>query len=210
MSRFAQLPRPQFGQRALPDEKAGPVTIARGLHRRAAMLHQADQVLAHLPGPGEALHGVITGRYDLMHLLVCILNRMGAARSARLATLSYNSRNVAEMIALLDGPQPPRLTLLCSAFFRDHNRELWEHTLDEFRQRGQRAAAARSHCKVITLDLASGAKLTLEGSANLRANGNREQFALIHDAALHDWHAAWIDALVTAHEGENDADGESR
>jgi len=48
-----------------------------------------------------------------------------------------------------------------------------------------------------------GSRLAIEGSANLCANGSsREQFALIHDAALHDWHAAWIDALVTQHEGD--------
>jgi hypothetical protein len=52
----------------------------------------------------------------------------------------------------------------------------------------------------------AGAKLSLEGSANLRSNGNREQFALVNDASLHDWHAAWIDDLVARHEGENGGD----
>jgi hypothetical protein len=37
----------------------------------------------------------------------------------------------------------------------------------------------------------------LEGSANLRTNGNREQLLLCHDRALHAWHAQWIDALVS-------------
>jgi hypothetical protein len=173
------------------------------------MLHEAAAVLTHLPAPGEALHALITGRYDLMHLLVCLLDRLGPARHVRIATLSFNARNLMEMLGILDGPTPPRLTLLCSAFFRDHNRELWEETLAEFRDRGQRCAAARTHAKVITLDLASGVKLALEGSANLRSNGNREQFLLVNDAALHDWHAAWIDELVTLHEPENDRDGES-
>jgi hypothetical protein len=50
--------------------------------------------------------------------------------------------------------------------------------------------------------MASGDKLTLEGSANLRTNSNREQFCLIHDPGLHDWHAAWIDSEVARNEGE--------
>jgi len=133
---------------------------------------------------------------------------LGPARSIRLATLSYNARNLAEMLRILDAPNPPRLTLLCSAFFRDHNKELWEETLEAFRDCHQRCAAARTHAKVICLDLTSGAKLTLEGSANLRSNGNREQFVLINDPALHDWHSRWIDDLVTQHEGEAEADGE--
>jgi hypothetical protein len=45
-------------------------------------------------------------------------------------------------------------------------------------------------------------RLSIEGSANLCGNSSgREQFALIHDAGLHDWHAAWIEALITRHEG---------
>jgi hypothetical protein len=53
----------------------------------------------------------------------------------------------------------------------------------------------------------AGGKLALEGSANLRSNGNREQFLLANDAGLHDWHARWIDGLVALHEGERDAGG---
>jgi hypothetical protein len=206
VGRFANLPRPAFARRAGPDEKTTAGTLCRGLARRAAMLREAGAVLTVLPAPGEALHALITGRYDLMHLLVCLLDRLGPARAVRIATLSFNARNLTEMGRILDGPAPPRLTLLCSAFFRDHNRELWAETLQEFRQRGQRCAAARTHAKVITLELTSGAKLSLEGSANLRSNSNREQFALVNDAGLHGWHAAWIDDLVSQHEGENGGD----
>jgi hypothetical protein len=172
------------------------------------MLHEAAGVLTALPEPGEALHSLITGRYDLMHLLVVLLGKVGPARHVRIATLSYNGRNLSEMFHILDGPNPPRLTLLCSCFFRDHNHELWEETIEGFRERGQRAAAARTHAKVITIEAASGVKLALEGSANLRSNGNREQFLLANDASLHDWHAAWIDDLVSKHEPENDQHGE--
>ena len=66
------------------------------------------------------------------------------------------------VFGLLDTHRVKTLTLLCSAFFRDHNTELWEETLEEFRDRGQRAAAARSHAKVVTFAFASGQRLTLE------------------------------------------------
>jgi hypothetical protein len=45
-------------------------------------------------------------------------------------------------------------------------------------------------------------RLVLEGSPNLRTNGNIEQFSLINDHHLHDWHAAWIDDLVSRHESD--------
>lgn len=208
MSRFASLPRPLFNRPATP-ENANTRT-ARALSRRTALLHEADAILTHVPGPGEALHALITGRYNLMHVLLALLSRVGPAKTIRIATLSYNAKNLAEMFALLDGPAPPVLTLLCSAFFRDHNKAVWEETVTGFRQRKNRCAAARSHAKVITLETVTGVKFALEGSANLRSNGNREQFLLCHDAGLHDFHAGWIDQLVSEHEGENEvtADGE--
>jgi len=124
----------------------------------------------------------------------------------RIATLSFNGRNLAEMLTLIDSGRVKTLTLLCSCFFRDHNKELWEETLQEFRGRGQRAAAARSHAKVITLALADGERYVIEASANLRTNSNKEQMAVFRDETLHDWHADWIDAEVTRHEGEGDTD----
>ncbi len=80
---------------------------------------------------------------------------------------------------------------------------MWAQTLNEFRQRGQRAACCHSHAKVVSLAFATGERCSIEGSANLCGNGSgREQFALINHAGLHDWHAGWIDELVTKHEGQ--------
>jgi hypothetical protein len=194
-------PRLTFGRQPTTDAFPTPI-LGKAAARRTAMLGQAAQVLAVLPGPGETLHALITGRYDLMHLITALVTRLGDVESVRIATLSYNGRNLAEMVALLDSEAVKTLTLLCSAFFRDHNKELWEETLKDFRERGQWAAAARTHAKVVTVATAGGRRLTLEGSANLRTNSNLEQFSLTEDAALHDWSAAWIDDLVTRHEGE--------
>ena len=208
MSRFAALPRPLFGLRQHADERAGPTAVVvRGSARRHAMLAEANGVLGVLPAPGESVHVLMTGRFDLLLVVPLLLDRYGRAEHVRLATLSFNARNLTEIVRLLDDDRTGRLTLLCSCFFRDHNSELWEEAVEEVRGRGHRLAAGRSHAKVITLDFASGHKLVLEGSANLRTNSNREQLALIADAGLHDWHGQWIDDLVSQHEG--DADGEA-
>ncbi|MCI0639271.1 MAG: hypothetical protein L0Y70_09355 [Gemmataceae bacterium] len=79
---------------------------------------------------------------------------------------------------------------MCSEFFREHNPDIFAEVLEALP--GQRIAAGRNHCKVVCID-ADGGKFAMEGSANLRTNSNREQFVLVNDAALHDWHAAWID-----------------
>jgi hypothetical protein len=200
---FGAGPRVSFGGRPTGDGLPAP-HVSKAPARRTAQLAEAADALTVLPAAGETTHALMTGRYDLMHLLVCLIGRLGIVEAMRIATLSYNARNLAEMVRLLDSGQVKRLTLLCSKFFAEHNTELWEETLEEFRDRGQRAAAARSHAKVVTFAFASGQRLTVEGSANLRSNGNREQMLLADGAGLHDWHAGWIDSLVTQHEGDGD------
>jgi hypothetical protein len=205
MARFA--PRPvRFGRR--PDDEGddaeGLPTPARVklLARRAAGIAEAKAVLEHLPGPGESLHAVVTSRLDLTDVIGALLGKLGRCERMTIATLGFNAKNLKVMLTWLDKGLAGSLSLVASIFFRSHNGELWERTLEEFRQRKQRAACCHSHAKVVTLAFASGERLSIEGSANLCGNGSgREQFALIADTGLHDWHAGWIDALLDKHEG---------
>jgi hypothetical protein len=136
-----------------------------------------------------------------MHLIVVIVDRKPVpVERMRLATLSYNGLNLAEMLRLLDSGKVHQLSLICSKFFAEHDKDLFEETLQEFHKRGQQVGAPRSHAKVVTMEFVDGERLVLEGSANLRTNSNREQSCLIHDAGLHDWHALWMDEFLASHE----------
>jgi hypothetical protein len=204
---FAALARPlRFGQPAAqPEEAQAPAPragfLSRTNRRRMACLKEAREALDLLPAAGETLHAVMTGTYDLMHLLIVLLDRLASpCTQLRIATLSLSARNVQEMAALLDAGKVRRLDLLTSDFFRRHDKAIFEELVQELARRGQRVAAARSHCKIVTAALADGRCYTLEGSANLRTNKNQEQFALTQDAALHAWYDAWVEGMVTKHE----------
>ncbi len=140
----------------------------------------------------------MNGNYlDLMVLLVALLDLHPApCRRLRIATLCFNKRNAVELLGLLESGKIGGLTLLASTFFQGHNKELDEWLRGELAgYPGSKTAAARSHCKVVCFDFEDGAGLVLEGSANLRTNGNREQMILCHDRELHDFHAAWIEEI---------------
>lgn len=207
--RFA--PRPvRFGKRPAAegdeaDELPTPQRV-RLLARRAAGIAEAAETLAILPGPGESLHCLMTARLDMSDVLNAILERLGRCETASIATLGYNRRNFRMMLEWLDKGKIGSLTLLASIFFRSHNGDLWAETVEEFRRRGQRAACCPSHCKVMALTFADGTRLAIEGSANLCSNGSaREQFAIVNDRDLSDFHATWIAQLVSRHEAhEND------
>jgi hypothetical protein len=197
----------RFGK---PAAKAGPGDVppalsTRDVARRTAMLREARDVLPHLPAPGEALHALMTGRYDLMILLTVVLEqRPDSCTHLRIATLSLKQRNSFELLTLLDSGQVARATVLCSEFFRDHNTGIYASLQAELAKRpgGHRLAAARSHAKVVCMEMADGDRLVLEGSANLRTNSNIEQFCLLNHAALHDFHAGWLEPLVSHGEGD--------
>jgi hypothetical protein len=62
------------------------------------------------------------------------------------------------MLGWIEQGAAGELRLLASIFFRSHNGELWQETLEEFRRRKQRAACCHSHAKVVTLAFASGVR----------------------------------------------------
>lgn len=204
MARFAPR-RIHFGVSADAEDDGQDLprpALIRLQARRAAGIAEAKETLTQLPAPGEGLHCLMTARLDMSDVLNAFLERLGRCDTLVIATLGYNRRNLLAMLRWLDFRAVGRLTLVASKFFRAHKGELWEETLTEFRTRGQRAACCDCHAKVCTLAFASGERLAIEGSANLCSNGSaREQFAVIHDAGLCEWHTRWIEALVSKHEG---------
>jgi hypothetical protein len=208
--------RSPFGKRPPSvEEKAGPMRAAdlrrEGTVRRPADVRAASDLLSG-PAllPGHALHAVTAGRIDMTAVMRALAQRYGRIAAARIATLSLGRANVDELLALHADGLLGTASLLASAYFRDMEPELWADARDRLRAAGHRVAACRTHRKVIALEFEGGMRLAIEGSANLRSNGSaREQFMVAHDAGLHDFHAAWIDALVDQHggEGEGAADG---
>jgi hypothetical protein len=203
MARF-NAPRLRFGavkESESPDGLPTPALV-KSKARRALAIAEAAALLEHLPQPGESLHVVCTSRFDLADVLAHLLERYGTADRLVIATLGYNRRNLLAMLKWLDTQAVRSLTLLASIFFRSHNGELWTETLGEFRKRGQKAACCHSHAKVTACFFTAGTRLSTEGSANLCGNGSgREQFVMVNDADLAEWHARWICDLVNKHEG---------
>jgi hypothetical protein len=197
--------RPSFTGRTGPGVPAAHTARAR--RRYAAMLRESADILAHLPGPGESLHALMTGLYDFMTLVGHVITHHPApCADLRIATLAFNSRNTHEITQLVDGGAVRRVSLMASDFFSKHNKAEWAEAVREFQDRGQAIAAPRSHAKVTCLHFEDGAKLVFEGSANLRTNGNLEQFALFNDPGLHDWHATWIDEKHRAWQSDQSRD----
>jgi hypothetical protein len=170
----------------------------RAALRRKVQLRAAAEVIPHLPGPGEAVHTLLTGTFDFMLVLTCVIQAHPAlCEHLRITTLAFSRRNTQELTRLLDAGKVSRLTLLTSDFMARSNTEIYQGAVEELvTTRKQTLASARCHAKVACLAFADGLRLVFEGSMNLRNNGNIEQMTGINDDSLHDWHAAWISERV--------------
>jgi hypothetical protein len=180
--------------------------ISRPTLRRSVTIEHTEAVLPILPGPGEALHAISTGRRtDITAVVAALLRRHGPA-TLHVATLSMSRRNLKDMLQWIGTGSTVRL--LVSSFFWRHNKAFWrDELLPAFAQRpGCQAAHWRNHAKVVALDFGTGGpKYSLEGSANLRGCDSWENFLLAWDDSLHDFHAAWInDRLTNATREENE------
>lgn len=171
-------------------------------HRLMHLLHVANAAkhLETLPGPAETFHCVMRGNYHAWDLVPATLKLASPATIVRLdvATLGFNNRNVTELAELLDAKQIGDVWFLCSCYFRDSSKAefgyLQEHIAKE---RGGHVAAARSHAKLIMMELSDGRNFVVESSANLRSCHNVEQFTMCDSRELLLFHRQWIEELVT-------------
>ena len=169
--------------------------------RRQHEAQLAAEVLPDLPAEGEAVHCLRSGRFDLSAVLAATVKRWPVS-TLTVATLSANKKSLWELLNELDAGTVGRLSILTSGFFARHNKELFQVIREEVQadHPGSRIAAAKCHAKIALFEFRDGSiPLVLEGSANLRKNDSVEQLTATRSRELHDWHAGWIDRLVSAH-----------
>jgi hypothetical protein len=116
------------------DREGRRAFLGRIHRRRFACLKAAAEAVDALPEEGQTLHAVMSGFYDLMHLLIVLLDRFDSpAKRIGVATLSLSRRNVQEMVALYDAGKVRRLEMLTSDFFRKHDDDIFAELVQEDR-----------------------------------------------------------------------------
>lgn len=77
-----------FGRKPGEVEGKSPPTahVFRAAARRQAMIARAREALVTLPEPGESIHCLQTGYFDLLMIVAVLISHYGKAPSIRLAT----------------------------------------------------------------------------------------------------------------------------
>lgn len=173
--------------------------------RMLHLLHvsNAAKHLDGLPTPGETYHCIMKGNFNGWDLVPATLRLSEPATIKRLdvATLGFNNANIKELCDLIDQKQIGDVSFLCSCYFRDSSKAEYGLLQEQLVKRGGRAAAVRSHAKILLMEMSNGANYVIESSANLRSCRNVEQFSMCDDRELLEFHRGWITELI---EGAND------
>jgi hypothetical protein len=157
----------------------------------------AAKALDGLPAAGESWHGIMAGCFDAFSFLPAIL-RLAQSNAAQVyvATLGFNSANMAQLFALLDAGEVHHVGFLFSCYYRSAEPETTDALILGMKARGQRVAVGRNHAKIIAVALEDGRFFTWEGSANMRSCRNAENYVLSEGEDLFRFHAHWIDTFL--------------
>ncbi len=174
--------------------KAETKTSRRGI-KRLIRPENAREVLPHLPTPGETCHCLLLGNFVLGAIIPAIVSEKGTAKSLRVATLSLSEYNAKSIIAMLDAGEIESARLLVSHYFSKVDEKGVFAKVAAILGDRVPMAVARSHCKIVILEMASGETYVIEGSANLRSSDNLEQMTIFNDRELAKFHTDWMDEL---------------
>jgi hypothetical protein len=157
----------------------------------------AGEAIGRLPGPREAFHLAISGKFALWDCVPAVLSLAAPATitSLYIATLGFSKANVESMATLLDAGEIGSITLIASHYFKGTSPDIYTHGLETLTARGQRFLSIRSHAKLLAMKLVDGRTVTIEASANLRSCKNIEQLSVFGDPGLFEFHTKWMEGL---------------
>lgn len=152
--------------------------------------------LKRLPDCGESFHCIVKGNYPQWALVPATIRLAESSiDELYLVTLGFSKDNASELLELIDAKKIASASILCSCYFKAHDQAIYFPLLKGMTERNQRMIAMRTHAKIILIKFASGLCLTIEGSANLRSCRNIEQFVMVNDPCLYEFHKGWIETI---------------
>lgn len=150
------------------------------------------------PKPGESIHAVSNGKYDFATWIPQIVEWVGTADCLWCSTWTLSRPNADDIFTLHDEGKirPGQLHFLTGLYFKRRDTATYNYLLDGLLRRGGRYKAFENHCKVLLIaNEKKDAWFTVEGSANLNANPRFEQYVLVNDRQLFEFHRGWMEEV---------------
>jgi len=119
-------------------------------------------------------------------------------KTLTISTLSMNENNIDSLANVMNGGYCDKLNLLISTYFYSHEKHNLVPYLYQELDKDNRfqLVVCRSHCKIALIELYSGEKIVIHGSANLRSSGNVEQLMIEESPDLYDFNYEYQRTMI--------------
>lgn len=188
---------------APPIEKAGTITprMLRADLKRATLTmtkrEHLSEMLTAKPPKGAAIHAISNGQYDFWTYVPVVLDLIGHADEFYGSTWTLNRANCEDMFRLYDEGRLGSIGFLTGTYFKRRESAVYATLMEGIQARGQRYVCLENHAKVVLLgNRASDDWLVIEGSANFTANPRIEQYCIVNDRSVYDFHRAWMEEAL--------------
>lgn len=151
-----------------------------------------SEIVERLPEPGESFHIITNGKFDFYDVIPRVLE-LGKMHGAKVsaATWCCNRRCALNLLDLIKTGKIAQMELIVGLYLKRREQAVFSTLANGFIEYGQKLLATECHAKVITIEHEKD-RFSIESSANWTSNPRIEQFAIINDRGLHDFHREWI------------------
>lgn len=144
---------------------------------------------------GWTYHVITRGNFDGFNFLPLVVERHGPVEEYYFTTWALNRDNVVAMMGLYDEGKVGEIRAFIGTYLKRRKTAVYGLLQNSLHERGQKMKAFRNHTK-IQLIRAGEMYVVVEGSANLTANGNCENFVVSCDREVYEFHKGWLNEMM--------------
>ena len=193
----ADLPDKQF----TTTHKIDPRAIRSRLKRESAQKMKekhAEDLIVRLPEEGEAIHVVSAGIFDYWTLIPVIAKLLDEPiTQSRFSTWAMTMPVCQQFTAMMDAGELGDCGFLADRSLQRMQGPVYAALATRFNAASMPLRMTNCHAKVALIKTATRS-IAMEGSANFTNNPRIEQFCVMNDQSVYDFHFKWMQELFDA------------
>lgn len=150
-----------------------------------------DLILKELPEPGEALHLLSNGTYNLMNFIIFLTEKFKVVDELFISTWATSTTNVNDLLKFFDNGIIKNLNVLLGDYHKFKSRAEFGMLANGLMERKQRFCIFNNHVKLI-IARKDADYIVVESSANLTSNPRLELHTISNNADLYTFHEQWM------------------
>lgn len=183
-------------------EDINPRSFRKTYKRKQERIKQKEtlcELIREPPRKGEEIHVVGANKFMFFTWIPMIIDWIEYADEYYCSTWTANFQSAKEFFDLCDaGKVRGEVGFMFGTYFKRREPVVYARYAEELHKRGGWIKSFENHAKIMLLsNKERGDFLTVEGSGNLTNNPRFEQYVIINDRDLWEWHKDWIQEIKT-------------